>query len=78
MRLDTDEGLRKFKKTFEGLFQLGSEFISVTCAEKGMNMCRVLNDLMPLIQKMLISVAQPERRPGSVAQPAGGPGYSCT
>ena len=78
MRLDTDEGLRKFKKTVQDLFQLGSEFISVTCAKKGIDMCRILNDLKPLIHKMLTSVAQPERRPGSVAQPAGGPGYSCT
>ena len=35
MRLDTDEGLRKFKKTVVDLFELGSEFISVTCAKKG-------------------------------------------
>ena len=78
MRLDTDEGLRKLKKTVVDLFELGSEFISVTCAKKGMNMSRILHDLMPLIDNMHISVAQPEGRPGSVAQPEGRPGYSCT
>ena len=41
-------------------------------------MSRILHDLMPLIDNMLISVAQPEGRPGSVAQPEGRPGYSCT
>ena len=43
-----------------------------------MNMSRILHDLKPLIDNMLISVVQPEGRPSSNAQPEGRPGYSCT
>ena len=41
-------------------------------------MSHILHDLKPLIDNMLISVAQPEGRPNSNAQPEGRPGYSCT
>ena len=78
MRLDTDEGLQKVKDAVVDLIDLGSEFISVTCAKKGINMSRILHDLKPLIDNMLIRVAQPEGRPDSVAQAEGRPGYSCT
>ena len=68
MRLDTLEGLRKLQEAVVHLIDLGSDLISVTCARKSINMSRILHDLKPLIDNMLISVAQPEGRPG----------YSCT
>ena len=34
MRLDTDEGLQKLKDTVVDLINLGSDFISVTCAKR--------------------------------------------
>ena len=68
MRLDTLEGLRKLQEAVVHLIDLGSDLISVTCARKSMNMSRILHDLKPLIDNMLISVAQPE----------GPPGFSCT
>ena len=78
MRLDTDQGVQQLKDAVVDLINLGAGFISVTCAKKGVKMSRILHDLKPLIDNMLISVAQPEGRPGSVAQPEGRPGYSCT
>ena len=57
MRLDTDEGLQQLKDAVVDLINLGSDFISVTCAKKGMNMSRILHDLKPLIDNMLITVA---------------------
>ena len=68
MRLDTDEGLQKLKDAVVDLIFLCSEFITVTWAKKDIDMIRILNDLKPLVDDMLISVAQLEGRPG----------YSCT
>ena len=35
MRLDTDEGLQQLNDAVVDLINLGSDFISVTCAKKG-------------------------------------------
>ena len=76
MRLDTDQGLKKLKLAVEELIGCGADFISVTSANSGMDMSRILQDLKPLMET--ISVAQPEGRPGSVAQPEVRHGYTCT
>ena len=64
MRLDTREGLRQLQEAVVHLLDLGSDLISVTCERKSMNMRRILHDLKPLIDSMLISAAQPEGRQG--------------
>ena len=51
MRLDTKEDLKKLEDAVQNLIDLGSEFISVTCAKKGVDMSKILQDLKPLIDK---------------------------
>ena len=68
MQLHTEKGVQKLKEAVAGVLHLGCILISVTCETQGMNMKRILQELMPLIIKMGVSVAQPE----------GAPGYTCT
>ena len=58
MRLDTKEDLNKLEDAVQNLIDLGSDFISVTCAKKGVDMSKILQDLKPLIEKTHMRGAQ--------------------
>ena len=63
MQLHTDEGLQTLKEAVVHVLDLGCMFLAVTCEKKGVDMSRILHQLMPVMNKLDSSVAQPAVRP---------------
>ena len=53
MRLDTDTGITKLHNAIQDLIDYGAVFISVTCEQRGMRMCNILQGLWPYIRQMI-------------------------